>query len=162
MRLPILNIELLGCPAPNSLEGRVQVILRDLDGLLASTVLGLAALLPGPVGVSAAAGAMVFDLSRRYWIGALLSGLSMIPLVGYAPAAAKVAWNVGRVNGQLGKIEVLLPSIAQSPALLAEVQRVVGKYADRLVRFPPAASISRRAQRIMKMPTVSSMQGAVR
>ncbi|HEY4597749.1 MAG TPA: hypothetical protein VIJ02_15220, partial [Thermoanaerobaculia bacterium] len=79
---------------PIPLEVRAQHILRDLDGLLASTVLGLAALIPGPAGVSAAAAAMVFDLSRRYWIGALLSGLSMIPLVGYAPAAAKVARNV--------------------------------------------------------------------
>jgi hypothetical protein len=35
------------------IEASVQRILRDLDGLLASTVLGLAALIPGPAGVSA-------------------------------------------------------------------------------------------------------------
>lgn len=157
----IRHVEPLCRPAQKPLEVRVQRILRDLDGLVASTILGLAALIPGPAGVSAAAGAMVLDLSRRYWIGALLSGLSMIPLVGYAPAAAKVARNVGLVSAQLGEIEALLPSIARSPALLAQVQRVVGKYAGRLDRFPLAASISTRARRIMEMQTVSSTKGAV-
>jgi hypothetical protein len=149
------------CSAPIPIEASVQRILRDLDGLLASTVLGLAALIPGPAGVSAGAVAMVFDLSRHYWISALLSGLSMIPLVGYAPAVAKVARNVVLVGTKLGEIEALLPFIAQSPALLLQVQSVVGKYAGKLLRFPLVASISTRAQRIMETQAVSFNEGAV-
>jgi hypothetical protein len=104
---------------------------------------------------------MVFDLSRCYWISALLSGLSMIPLVGYAPAVAKVARNVVLVGAKLGEIEALLPFIAQSPALLSQVQSVVGKYAGKLLRFSLVASISTRAQRIMETQAVSSNEGAV-
>lgn len=40
-----------------SLEGIVKETLRDLDGLLASTLLGVASLIPGPAGVSVAAAA---------------------------------------------------------------------------------------------------------
>lgn len=128
---------------------RTERILKFLDGMFGSTVLSCAAMLPGLAGISAAIATVAFDLSHRYWIGALLSGLSTIPLAGYVPGALKIAWNVRMLNRQLDQIEALLPEIEQESQLLSRVQEIVGKHSVKLHKVPVAARLSAKLERIM-------------
>lgn len=140
-------------PPPNSLVLKTDQLLTDFDNLLVSTLLSCASLLPGPAGIAAATGAVGFDLTKRYWIGALLSGLSMIPLAGYVPAAAKVAWYVSLINKQLDAIEALLPELRPWPELIDRAKSSVGKYTSKLLQFKLTASVCVRLKNILDYPT---------
>lgn len=133
----------------NDFTSQTEKVLQVLDGMFASTVLSLASMMPGPAGISGAVAAAAFDVAHRYWVGALLSGFSMIPLVGYLPGALKIAWNVRLISKGLGKIETMLPEIEQQPQLLARVQEIVGKYSGKLLKVRIAAPISTKVDRIM-------------
>ena len=124
------------------LVSRTGRITQVLDGMLASTVLSCASMLPGPAGISAAMATVTFDVTHRYWVGALLSGLSLIPLAGYLPGAMKIAWNVSLLSRKLDEIEILLPEIEQRPELLTKVQEVVGKYSGKLQKVRVAGKLS--------------------
>jgi hypothetical protein len=139
------------------LERETEVALKKLDGLLASTVLSCASLVPGPAGIAAATAAVGFDVSRKHWVGATLSGLSMIPLAGYIPGVLKVVWNVIFLNAQLAIIESSLPAIIKSPALLAEVQEAVGKYAGKIFDSRLTATISSKLKTIMEARADASL-----
>lgn len=133
----------------NDLVSQIEGVLQVLDGMFASTVLSIASMMPGPAGISAAVAAAAFDVAHRYWVGALLSGLSMIPLVGYFPGALKIAWNVRLISKGLGKIETMLPEVEQQPQLLARIQEIVGKYSGKLLKVRIAARLSAKVERIM-------------
>jgi hypothetical protein len=133
----------------NHLVSQTEKILQVLDGMFASTVLSCASMLPSFAGTSAAAATVVFDVTHRYWIGASLSALSMIPIAGYVPGALKIAWNVRSLNRGLDQIEELLPKIERLPQLLSRVQEVVGKYSGKLPNVRAAARLSAKVETIM-------------
>jgi len=153
-------VELLGSASTISSTTLVNDLLKRLDTLLASTVLSLASLLPGPAGYAGAAGAIAFDASWRYWIGVILSGLSMIPVAGYLPAVVKVAILLLLVDRQLGKIEAFLPTIQESPELLARIHEVLGRYAGKLVKFRLAGSVRSKVQRILEQTATRGSETA--
>jgi hypothetical protein len=62
-------------------------------------------MVPTMPGVIAACGALAYDFSHRLWFGGILSGLSMIPVVGYLPGAGKIAWNLRLLDAELRTIE---------------------------------------------------------
>ena len=137
---------------PLSLALRTDQIVKDFDHLLLSTLLSCASLLPGPPGIAAATGAVGFDISKRYWLGALLSALSMIPLAGYLPAAGKVVWCVFLVNKKLDVIEALLPELRPWPELMGKVKLSVGKYTSKLLDLRLLAPVCVRLKNILDYP----------
>jgi hypothetical protein len=138
---------------PHTLVLKTEQLLKNFDSLLVSTLFGCASLLPGPAGIAAATGAVGFDLSKRYWVGALLSGLSMIPLAGYLPGAAKVVWCVSLINKQLDAIEELLPELRPWPELIDRVKSSVGKFTSKLTEFKLTAPLCVRLKNILDYPT---------
>jgi len=144
------QIASVSCDSDISVGGQVLRSLRDLDGLLKSTAMSAASMIPGFAGVAAAAATVTFDLSQRFWIGAILSGSSMIPLIGYLPGGCKIVWNIRAINKCLGQIEGLLPEIATVPSLVSKVIEVTTKHYDRVRRVPMATNISSKLSRIIQ------------
>lgn len=147
--MPGLNENASQIPAAE-LEIQTERIVQAVDGIFASTVLSCASMLPSFAGISAAGATVVFDLSHRYWIGASLSALSMIPIAGYVPGALKIAWNVRLLKQKLDEVEVLLPVLETRPELLAKVQAVAAKYFDKLHNVRVAAPINVKLEKIMR------------
>jgi hypothetical protein len=77
----------------------------------------------------------------------------MIPLAGYVPAAAKVAWYVSLINKQLDAIEALLPELRPWPELIDRAKSSVGKYTSKLLQFKLTASVCVRLKNILDYPT---------
>jgi hypothetical protein len=141
---------------PEELTSKTISYLARLDFLVESTILGLTALAPGPAGYVGATAALVFDVRSKYWIGVLLSALSMIPFYGYAPGGAKIAYNLTQINKTLTEVEMLLPGIRESRGLLATTKEHINKYNE---KFPEALSktpIKHRLQSIMDTQPVKT------
>jgi hypothetical protein len=110
----------------------VKLILDGLNPLLIVMGLAVVSCTPGPPGVAAAIAAIPYDIGHKRWHGVLLSCASMIPLVGYIPAALKVGVLVVELKGRLDSLVVIAPDIHQSPEALRLVRLALGKYYRRL------------------------------
>jgi hypothetical protein len=120
-----------------------------LDRLFKSTVLGTASLVPGVPGIVAACGAVAFDVSHQFWIGGLLSGLSMIPLVGYVPGAGKIAWTLCLLNDEIRALEELLPTIQSSSEVIDPIRAVIHRYYDKMAKINTTLPIMKRMRSIL-------------
>jgi hypothetical protein len=138
-----------GC-GETSVEDQLQQCLKNLDALLASTVMSVASMIPGFAGIAAAGATVGFDLSKRFWIGALLSGSSMIPLVGYLPGGVKIAWNIKRIDLEIQRVEGFLPEIEKHPSLRSKLEKEASKYYEGIRRIPFAKPLSSRLLRIIE------------
>jgi hypothetical protein len=121
-----------------------------LDNLFKSTILALASMVPTMPGVIAACGALAYDFSHRLWFGGVLSGLSLIPVVGYLPGAGKVAWNLRLINAELRTIEELLPRIQGSPELTEPLKAVIRLYLERISKINRSLPIIKRLRAILE------------
>jgi hypothetical protein len=133
-----------------STEDLLLQCLKKLDALFTSTVMSVASMIPGFAGIAAAGATVGFDLSKRFWIGAILSGSSMIPLVGYLPGGVKIAWNIKRIDRELQRIEGFLPEIEECPSLLSKVGKETSKYYEGIRRIPFAKPLSSKLLRIIE------------
>jgi hypothetical protein len=134
----------------SSAEDQALRCLQALDGLVTSTIMSFASMIPGFPGIAAAAGTVAFDLSQSFWIGSILSGCSMIPLIGYLPGGFKIAWNIRQIDTQLRSIEGLLPEIGKCPALLSKVREVADIHYKRICHIPMATPISSKLLSIIE------------
>ena len=124
-------------------------ILREIDPLMIAVGLAIASLAPGPAGEAGAVAAIAFDLKRRRWPGAFLSGVSMIPLFGYVPAAFKVALLVHLLDRRLKNLEAVLAGQQNSSDTASEVQQVLGKYQRSVPHWKITRGIRERLERII-------------
>ncbi len=146
---------------PALVDAVVEEFLLRFDSLLKDAALSSASLLPGPAGVAAAGGAVAFDVSKRWWFAALLSGLSMIPLAGYLPAVAKVGWNAALVDRELRKIETALLEHEVSAVTAARIHQAVARYLGPLTRRAGAMPILARAKRILERTRPAAFPSSV-
>jgi hypothetical protein len=120
-----------------------------LDNLFKSTTLALASMVPTLPGVIAACGALAYDFSHRLWFGGVLSGLSLIPIIGYLPGAGKVAWNLRLLDAELRTIEELLPRIQGSPELTGPLKDVIRSYLEPISKINRSLPIIKRLRVIL-------------
>ncbi len=120
-----------------------------LDNLFKSTILAFASMVPTMPGVIAACGSVAYDFSNRLWFGGVLSGLSLIPVVGYLPGAGKIAWNLRLIDVELRTIEELLPRIQGTPELAGPLKAVIRSYLERFSKINRSLSINKRLRVIL-------------
>jgi hypothetical protein len=120
-----------------------------LDNLFKSTTLAFASMVPTVPGVVAACGALAYDFSHRLWFGGVLSGLSLIPVIGYLPGAGKIAWNLRLLDAELRTIEELLPRIQGSPELTGPLKTVIQAYLERISKVNRSLPIIQRLRVIL-------------
>jgi hypothetical protein len=92
---------------------------------------------------------LAYDFSHRLWFGGVLSGLSLIPVVGYLPGAGKVAWNLRLVDAELRTIEELLPRIQGSPEVTGPLKAVIRSYLERISKINRSLPIIKRLRVIL-------------
>jgi hypothetical protein len=127
----------------------VEQILQDIDPQMIAIGLAIAALAPGPAGEVGAVAAIAFDFKRRRWDGAILSAASMVPLIGYVPAFAKVTLLILLLNRRLRRVEADLPSLQQTPESARRIQEIFDKYRRRIPRWRITRGIRDRLDRIV-------------
>lgn len=133
----------------------IESILKDLDPLVIAIGLALASLAPGPAGEAGAIAAIAFDIRRKRWDGVLLSAASMIPIVGYVPAAAKVGYLVLLLHHRLRRVEASLTELAQSPEQARQLVEVFGKYQHSVPQWKITRRLRERLDRIAAGVTLS-------
>jgi hypothetical protein len=109
-------------------------------------------MVPGIAGQVSGVGAAVYDISHTFWIGGTLSLLSVIPVIGYVPGAAKIAWNLRKIDAELREIEEMLPSLCGSAPLMEKLQSTVGRYFKKIANAPGNLEIIIRLRKIMEFP----------
>lgn len=112
-------------------------------------------MVPTLPGVIAACGSVAYDFSNRLWVGGVLSGLSLIPVVGYLPGAGKITWNLRLIDAELRTIEELLPRIQGSPELAGPLKAVIRLYLGRISKISRTLSINKRLRAILDDATAS-------
>ena len=139
-------------------ESETLALLRDIDSRFGSSAFGIAALTPGPAGIAAAAAAVAFDVAHRYWFGAFLGILSMIPVLGYLPALAKVGFSLMLLNRRLDMLIVRRLEIEVSPDLLNITRAHIGRYAGRLLSLPIKTALSQKITTILAFDNQTDVQ----
>jgi len=136
----------------------VKVILAGLNPLFFAIGLAIVSCTPGPQGMAAVLAAISYDFAHKRWYGVALSSAAMIPIVGYIPAAVKVAVLLLELKRRLNTLVLLAPEIHRSSEALQLVRSALGSYYKRLPNLPPLRSIRRQFQKIMDFDDLGQPQ----
>jgi hypothetical protein len=134
-------------PIPASIER----VVTELDPLMISIGLAIAASAPSLAGEAGAVAAISYDVARKKWLWAALSAISMLPAIGYLPAFLKVGLLVFILNRRLRSLVALAPEIRRSPEALRFVRSTLEKYYRQLPNVRLVRPIRKQLQIIMDL-----------
>ena len=106
-------------------------------------------MVPSIPGILGACAAVTYDATHELWLGAVLSGLSVIPLAGYLPGAGKIVWNFRLIDSELRALEDILPRIHETPGLIEPVRTVIRTYFEQITKINSSLPVMKRLQAIM-------------
>ena len=132
-------------PIPASIER----VVTELDPLMISIGLAIAASAPSLAGEAGAVAAISYDVARKRWHWAALSATSMLPVIGYVPAFLKVGLLVLVLNRRLKNLVAIAPEIHRSPEALRMVRSTLEKYYRQLPNIRVIRPIRKQLQIIM-------------
>jgi hypothetical protein len=138
------------CPTPNLLA-TVERVVAELDPLMISIGLAIAASAPSFAGEAGAVAAISYDVARKRWHWAALSATSMLPVIGYVPAFLKVGLLVLVLNRRLKNLVAIAPEIHRSPEALRLVGSTLEKYYRQLPDIRVVRPIRKQLQIIMNV-----------
>ena len=138
------------CP-PSSLPASIGRVVAELDPLMISIGLALAASAPSLAGEAGAVAAISYDVARKKWHWAALSATSMLPVIGYVPAFLKVGMLVVILKRRLKNLVDIAPEIHRSPEALRLVRSTLEKYYRQLPNIRVVRPIRRQLQIIMDL-----------
>lgn len=138
------------CPTPNLLA-TVERVVAELDPLMISIGLAIAASAPSLAGEAGAVAAISYDVARKRWHWAALSATSMLPVIGYVPAFLKVGLLVFVLNRRLKNLVAIAPKIHRSPEALRLVRSTLEKYYRQLPDIRVVRPIRKQLQIIMNL-----------
>jgi hypothetical protein len=138
------------CPTPNLLA-TVERVVAELDPLMISIGLAIAASAPSFAGEAGAVAAISYDVARKRWHWAALSATSMLPVIGYVPAFLKVGLPVLVLNRRLKNLVAIAPEIHRSPEALRMVRSTLEKYYRQLPDIRVVRPIRKQLQIIMNL-----------
>jgi hypothetical protein len=129
----------------------IERVVAELDHLMISIGLAIAASAPSLAGEAGAVAAISYDVARRKWPWAALSAISMLPAIGYLPAFLKVGLLVFILKRRLKSLVDITPEIHRSPESLRFVRSTLGKYYRQLPNVRVVRPIRKQLERIMDL-----------
>jgi hypothetical protein len=136
---------------PPSLPASVERLVAELDPLMISIGLAIAASAPSLAGEAGAVAAISYDVARKKWPWAALSVMSMLPAIGYVPAFLKVGLLVFILKRRLKNLVDITPEIHRSPEALRFVRSTLGKYYRQMPNVRVVRPIRKQLERIMDL-----------
>lgn len=143
---------------PNLLMS-VERVVAELDPLMISIGLAIAASTPSLAGEAGAVAAISYDVARKKWHWAALSATSMLPVIGYVPAFLKVGLLVFVLKRRLSNLVDLAPEIHRSPETLRLVRSTLEKYYRQLPDIRVVRPIRKQLQIIMDLDNGGQLLG---
>jgi hypothetical protein len=129
----------------------LRALVGELDPLVIATALAMASLTPGPAGEAGAVAAIAFDIKHKRWYGVALSAASMIPIIGYIPAAFKVGFLLFLLNRHLNSLEAMLSEVHDFPEESILVGSALVKYCQKIPDLWLTRPLLKRLKRIIDL-----------
>ena len=136
---------------PPSVSASIGRVVAELDPLMISIGLAIAASAPSLAGEAGAVAAISYDVARKKWHWAALSATSMLPAIGYLPAFLKVGLLVFILNRRLKDLVDIAPEIHSSPEALRLVRSTLEKYYRQLPNIRIVRPVRKQLEIIMDL-----------